>query len=63
MKRLPGFRYDSRAKRASFEVIVPGTKGGVRWRETADAAVKDGEPCGSRTRDPLLKRQVLYRLS
>ena len=37
MKRLPGFRYDSRERLAYFEVTIPGTKGKKRRRATVEA--------------------------
>ena len=44
-----------------------GSKVVAKLRPAGDAAAevaeKTGEPSGTRTRDSLLKRQVLYRLS
>ena len=36
---------------------------GVRSEATQNTLIRNGEPSGTRTRDSLLKRQVLYRLS
>jgi hypothetical protein len=41
MKRLPGFRFDSKAGRTSFEVMVPGTKSDVWRQETVEASTMD----------------------
>ena len=38
------------------KLVPPGEAAAHRFETT-------GEPCGTRTRDSLLKRQVLYRLS
>jgi len=38
---VPGFRFDARRKRASFEVTLPGTRGRVRRRKTVQARSRD----------------------
>ena len=43
---------------------VVGSKSGSRpTRRVTKTLMKTGEPCGTRTHDPLIKSQVLYRLS
>jgi hypothetical protein len=38
---VPGFHFDSKRKRASFEVTLPGTKGRLRRRKTVKASTRD----------------------
>ena len=40
-----------------------GTSGRMGDGRTAEVMGMIGEPCGTRTHDPLIKSQVLYRLS
>jgi hypothetical protein len=47
--------------RMSF-LRAAGAAGGNCGCEPRDSVVKS-EPCGTRTRDPLIKSQVLYQLS
>lgn len=41
MKQLPGFHYDARKRRASFDGFVRGTGGKVRRRKTVDNVTRD----------------------
>src|SRR5206468_5375013 len=49
---------------AGFEPAIPALKGRCPWPlDDGDDRDGPGEPCRIRTCDPLLKRQLLYRLS
>jgi hypothetical protein len=44
-------------------VLRSATTPGTRTGGATEVSVAVGEPCGTRTHDPLIKSQVLYRLS
>ena len=69
--RDPGMRADkARYVSEMFDDVAAGANGSnvvAKLVPAGGAAAqrieRTGEPCGTRTRDSLLKRQVLYRLS